>query len=81
MREQVFWDPKAHQLVQQAIDVIEQALLQQESDKEQEKDVIVHVAVGSDRGKHRSVSIAMEIGRQLQARRIQDTVVHRDIDR
>lgn len=66
VRQQVFKDDKAGNLVNEGVRVVAE-------------EGVCHLGVGCDRGQHRSVSIAIEIGAELRRRGYDVTVVHRDI--
>jgi UPF0042 nucleotide-binding protein len=46
-----------------------------------ERKQYLNLAVGCTGGKHRSVTMAEELGRRLSARGIETTIVHRDLGR
>jgi RNase adaptor protein for sRNA GlmZ degradation len=69
VREQVFQEPKALDLVTEGV------RLAQEASKEEP----FHLGVGCDRGRHRSVAIVVETMTELRKKGPEVTVVHRDI--
>lgn len=72
VRQAILVDAKACRLVEQGV----------RAAKQSNKCDSFHVAVGCERGRHRSVSIAIEIAARLEEEGLYDVqVTHRDIDR
>ena len=67
VRQAVFADPKARQLVEQGVLLVIEAAAP------------FHLAVGCERGRHRSVAIATDIAAELTKRCFHVQVHHRDI--
>jgi UPF0042 nucleotide-binding protein len=81
VRDAVMLDNKAISLVEQGVQLI-QEIVSNDDDREEgiKNDKLIHVAIGCDKGRHRSVVIANEIAAKLQGKGFHATKVqHRDI--